>query len=108
MYVLCKVREYMSLANCKLYYIESPSLAWFEDICLLIEQNPAKATASIMEFREQDYALEVCHSWIRAPTCSAVAQFQLALIMQYCSLKNWSHLSPVWTNGGSVEQMLRS
>lgn len=73
---------------------ESPSLAWFEHLCLLIDQNPTKATASIMEFREQDYALEACHSWIRTPECSAIAQFQLALIIQYCSLKNWSHLSP--------------
>jgi len=72
---------------------EVPTLAWFEGICVEIDRNPKKVTASILLFREQDYALEACHTWMRTPECSAIAQFQLALIMQYCSLKNWAHLS---------------
>ena len=51
------------------------------------------ATKAIEHFREQDYALEACHTWIRTPGCSSLAQFQLALVIQYSSLKNWAHLS---------------
>ena len=72
--------------------ISIPDLEWFENVCLEIDRNPSKATAAIMEFREQSYALELSNTWIKFPQCSALAKFQLALIMQYCSLKNWMHM----------------
>lgn len=68
------------------------TLQEFESICEELQRNPGNATKAIEHFREQDYALEACHTWIRTPGCSSLAQFQLALVIQYSSLKNWAHL----------------
>lgn len=69
------------------------TLQEFEAVCEELQRNPVNATKAIEHFREQDYALEACHTWIRTPGCSSLAQFQLALVIQYSSLKNWAHLS---------------
>jgi hypothetical protein len=68
------------------------TLQEFEAICVELQSNPGEATKSIESFRDQEYALEACHTWIRTPGCSAIAQFQLALVIQYSSLRNWSYL----------------
>ena len=68
------------------------TLQEFEAICEELQSNPKNATKAIENFREKDYALEACHTWIRTPGCSSLAQFQLALVIQYSSLKNWAHL----------------
>jgi hypothetical protein len=70
-----------------------PTLQWFESVCIELERNPAKATKEIMEFREQDYALEACHTWMQAAECTPMAQFQLVLVMRYSAMKNWPQLS---------------
>jgi hypothetical protein len=69
-----------------------PNLAWWENVCSDLERDPANATLIIHEFREQDYALEACHSWI-SQACTSRAKFQLCLVLQYASMKNWSQLS---------------
>ncbi len=69
------------------------TLVWFEAVCAELERNPKEATEAISEFREQDYALEACHTWMLSPECSAKAKFYLALVLQYSSMKNWTHLS---------------
>ena len=56
------------------------TLQEFEAVCEELQKNPGNATKAIEHFREQDYALEACHTWIRTPGCSSLAQFQLALV----------------------------
>ena len=73
--------------------MQTPTLEWFEATCQELQSNPTKASKALESFRTEAYALEACHSWIRTPGCSSLAQFQLALIIQYSSLRNWSHLS---------------
>ena len=68
----------------------SATLQWFESVCETLSTDPATATAQITEFREQDYALEACHTWL--PDSSPQAKFQLALVLQYSSMKNWVKL----------------
>ena len=68
----------------------SADLQWFESVCVSLNTDPAAATAQITEFREQDFALEACHRWL--PDSSPVAKFQLALVLQHSSMKNWVKL----------------
>lgn len=86
--------------------MSTPTLEWFEGTCQELQTNPTKASKALESFRAEAYALEACHSWIQTPGCSPLAQFQLALVIQYSSLRNWSHLSPETV--GSLRETLWS
>ena len=67
---------------------------WWEGICEELARNPAAVTKTITDFRDSDQALEASKYFLQPSTgCTANAQFQSALILQYVCLKHWGKLT---------------
>lgn len=69
------------------------TLEWFEGLCLELTRNPVNATKTIELFRESDYAIEACTSFLQAANASHIAKFQAISILQYACLNRWIRLS---------------
>ena len=74
--------------------MSSITVEWWESVCIELTRNPIAATKTITDFRDSDQALEASKYFLQPTTgCSAIAQFQAALILQHVCLKHWNKLS---------------